>query len=61
MDNPQEAPTCKVPTTAAPQRIPLILKQLQSHNNPGLTEAAIAPSPDHRVTRQSSRLQSKEK
>ena len=39
-----------------PKKIPLMLKKLQSHNSPGLTEQIIPPSPEHRVTRQSSRV-----
>ena len=37
------------------RRTPLLLRQLQSHNKPGLMENTVTPSTDKRVTRQSTR------
>ena len=47
-------PVPKTPTTK-PQRVPLILKQLQDHNAPGLSEQVVQPDSDKRFTRQSTR------
>ena len=47
----QTSPTA----TPKPLRIPLAVKQLMSHNAPGLTEQVVAQTPGKRVTRQSSK------
>ena len=45
------------PVTTKPARVPLLLKQLQSHNAPGLEEENSHPATNTRATRQSSRHQ----
>ena len=45
-----------LPAAQAPEKVPLVLRKLQSYNKPGLTERDIPVAmPDKRVTRQSSK------